>query len=99
MYIFYALHEKGVRKMQIEIGLALSLLGGLLGVLSFLQSKEKHNSKDAAWRGAVDAKLDIILRMQKDMEEVRSLLTEHEGRIAVVENSAKSAHHRLDEYA
>ena len=85
--------------MQIEIGVALSLLGGLLGVMSFLQSKEKHNRQDAAWRGAVDAKLDIILRIQKDMEEVRSLLTEHEGRIAVVESSTKSAHHRLDEYA
>ena len=50
--------------MELEIGLALSVLGGLLGVLSFVQSRDKSVEKDAAWRGG-----------------------------------AKSAHHRLDEYA
>ena len=75
--------------MELEIGLALSVLGGLLGVLSFVQSRDKSVEKDAAWRGGVDAKLDMILGMQKD----------HEGRLSAVESSAKSAHHRLDEYA
>lgn len=75
--------------MELEIGLALSVLGGLLGVLSFVQSRDKSVEKDAAWRGGVDAKLDMILGMQKDLE----------GRLSAVESSAKSAHHRLDEYA
>ena len=75
--------------MELEIGLALSVLGGLLGVLSFVQSRDKSVEKDAAWRGGVDAKLDMILGMLKD----------HEGRLSAVESSAKSAHHRLDEYA
>lgn len=35
--------------MELEIGLALSVLGGLLGVLSFVQSRDKSVEKDAAW--------------------------------------------------
>ncbi|WP_418433867.1 hypothetical protein [Anaerotignum lactatifermentans] len=55
--------------------------------------------KDAAWRGGVDAKLDMILGMQKDLEGIKASLKDHEGRLSAVESSAKSAHHRLDEYA
>lgn len=79
--------------------LALSVLGGLLGVLSFVQSRDKSVEKDAAWRGGVDAKLDMILGMQKDLEGIKASLKDHEGRLSAVESSAKSAHHRLDEYA
>ena len=81
--------------MELEIGLALSVLGGLLGVLSFVQSRDKSVEKDAAWRGGVDAKLG----MQKDLEGIKASLKDHEGRLSAVESSAKSAHHRLDEYA
>ena len=84
---------------EYEIGLALSVLGGLLGVLSFVQSRDKSVEKDAAWRGGVDAKLDMILGMQKDLEGIKASLKDHEGRLSAVESSAKSAHHRLDEYA
>ena len=85
--------------MELEIGLALSVLGGLLGVLSFVQSRDKSVEKDAAWRGGVDAKLDMILGMQKDLEGIKASLKDHEGRLSAVESSAKSAHRRLDEYA
>ena len=34
--------------MELEIGLALSVLGGLLGVLSFVQSRDKSVEKDRA---------------------------------------------------
>lgn len=90
--------ERG-EDMELEIGLALSVLGGLLGVLSFVQSRDKSVEKDAAWRGGVDAKLDMILGMQKDLEGIKASLKDHEGRLSAVESSAKSAHHRLDEYA
>ena len=85
--------------MELEIGLVLSVLGGLLGVLSFVQSRDKSVEKDAAWRGGVDAKLHMILGMQKDLEGIKASLKDHEGRLSAVESSAKSAHHRLDEYA
>ena len=44
--------------MELEIGLALSVLGGLLGVLSFVQSRDKSVEKDAAWRGGCETGYD-----------------------------------------
>ncbi len=85
--------------MQIEIGLFFTILGGLIGFLGWMSGRDRTLGRDAEWRGGVNAKLDMILQMQKDMEEMRNSIKNHEGRISVVESSVKSAHHRLDDLA
>lgn len=84
--------------MQIELGLFFTVLGGAIGFLGWMSGRDKTLGQDAEWRGGVNAKLDMILQMQKDIGDMKDSIKNHEGRISGVENSVKSAHHRLDNY-
>lgn len=83
--------------MEIDLSLAIAVIGSVLGICGWLSSREKTINNEAQWRGNVDAKLDLILDLQKDVSEIEAMVKECETRIAIVENSAKSFHRRMDE--
>lgn len=85
--------------MEIEVGLFFTALGGVIGFLGWMAGRDKTLSKDAEWRGGVNAKLDMILQMQQRMQQLEHAQKGLESRLSAVENSVKSAHHRLDEFA
>ncbi len=83
--------------MQIDIGLLLALLGGLVGIAGWISGRDKKLSRDAEWRGSVNAKLDLIVGISHDVEKLQIAITDHEGRICTLEHGLKSVHYRIDE--
>lgn len=63
--------------MTIEIGLLITIIGGFIGVLGYLSTRDKKIINDSEWRGTVNAKLDIIIGVKEDIKEVKQKLEEH----------------------
>lgn len=86
--------------MAIEVTILLAVVGSVVGVagftLSFLSTRDKKMSNDSEWKGRVDAKLDMAIGIRGEVEEIKNTQKNHGERIAIVEQSAKSLHHRLD---
>jgi uncharacterized protein YpmB len=99
------LKEKRGSKMTIEITIVISAVSVAFAIYFGLKSNRRNDVKDIEERAAnnakVNMKLDIISSNVTDIKnetsatrvEVRNL-TE---RVVAVEQSAKSAHHRLDD--
>lgn len=83
--------------MSIQLGTLLAVIGAFVGLAGWLAGRDKRVSTDAEWKGMVNAKLDVIVGIKTDVDGVKTKIQEHEGRLAAVESSTKSAHHRLDE--
>ena len=83
--------------MAIEIGLLLSVIGGFVGLAGWLGNREKRLTKEAQWRGAVDAKLDVIVGIKDNVEQLSATVRSHGERLAKAEASAVQAHRRIDE--
>lgn len=87
-----------------ETGTIISLCAVLLSVVSLAIKTHRDSSKDAASEAAssaiVTAKLDAIASgvddIRVDMRTMRDRLQDFGERLTAVEQSAKSAHHRLD---
>lgn len=87
------------------IALGISLIG-LIASVYFSGRKSKKADIDDAVRQAelnarINAKLDSIAadvrETAKNVDRLREEIAEHGNRIVAVEQSAKSAHHRIDE--
>ena len=63
--------------MTIEIGLLITIIGGFIGVLGYLATRDKKIINDSEWRGTVNTKLDMILGLKDDIKEVKQKLEEH----------------------
>lgn len=83
--------------MTIEIGFLLALVGGFIGLAGWLGGRDKKTAEDAEWRGQVNAKLDVIVGLRSDVDNIAAKLDQHSERIAKVEASAASLHKRFDE--
>lgn len=83
--------------MVIDLNLAMAVICCAIGIFGWLSGREKSVGDEAEWRGNVNAKLDLILTLQKDIGEVTELVNEHEKRITIVENSASAFHRRMDD--
>lgn len=87
-----------------EISTIISLSAVLLSVISLLLKSHKEssedNAEDAASMARIVAKLDSIASgvddIRVDMRAMRDRLQNFGERLTAVEESAKSAHHRLD---
>lgn len=84
--------------MEIDLTLAMAIIGCSIGICGWLSGREKTVGDESRWRGNVDAKLDLILDLQKDINEIENTMKECEGRLTIVENSAKAFHRRMDEF-
>ncbi len=81
--------------------LVVAALSMVIAAAGWLRNTKGDSASDAEWRGQISAKLDNIMAnvtgLSRDIERLDgrvNLLTE---RMATVEASAKSAHHRLDQ--
>jgi len=76
--------------------LLIAIIGCFVGLGGWLSGREKKIGNDAEWRGTINGKLDAILGIDKRVTVLESEVKEHGKAIAIVEQSAKSAHHRID---
>lgn len=82
----------------IAISLMVSLVGCFVGLAGWLSGRDKKISGDAEWRGAINAKLDIITGIKTDVSDLQDEVNDLGKKVVIIEQSAKSAHHRLDEH-
>ncbi|RUL56449.1 hypothetical protein [Lysinibacillus antri] len=84
------------------IGLVCTVLGALIGFLSFNRNRDKDVRNDASESAVIRTKLDAInsgvesIRIDIKAQEMR--VTELSERVIRVEESSKQAHKRLDEW-
>lgn len=92
--------------MQVEwIALGISVLGFLASVYYSNRNSRKADMSEAVQRAEANAKISTKLdniasdvrETAKNVDRLREDLAEHGSRITTVEQSAKSAHHRIDE--
>ena len=76
--------------------LLIAIIGCFVGLAGWLSGRDKKIVGDAEWRGTINGKLDAILGIDKRVVALESEVKEHGKAIAKVEESTKSAHHRID---
>lgn len=92
--------------MTIEISILIGIVSVAFAVYFGLKSNHRNDVKDIEERAARDAKinykLDQIIDDNKEYKseliETKKRVDEIDRRVVIVEQSTKSAHHRLDEY-
>ena len=82
--------------MTVEISMMIAVVGCFVGLAGWLASRDKKITGDAEWRGQVNAKLDTICGLSRDIGKIEKEQKDFGERLAAVESSAKQAHHRLD---
>lgn len=79
------------------ITLGAVLIGAIVNISSMIGKRESKAAADAR----VEVKLDNIYNkvdsIEKKQSSIESTLRDHGERITAVEQSARSAHHRIDE--
>ena len=86
-------------KLGVSEWIALGSL--LLALVTVLLNGRKNARTDAAAQARQEAKLDGVSRgvddIRLDMRSLKQDLSAHAAKLAELESSAKSAHHRIDE--
>jgi hypothetical protein len=82
--------------MVVELSVVIAVVGCLIGVLGYFAGRDRKIAADSEWRGSVNGKLDAVVCIAGEVEQIRRVLTVHEGRICTLESSVKSAHKRVD---
>lgn len=82
---------------SVDIGTMIGVIGSCVGLAGWLTGRDKRVANDAQWRGSVDAKLDLIVGIKSDVAGLTTTVNQHGERITAVEESAASAHKRIDE--
>ena len=88
---------------MVELGPLIALIGCFVGLAGWLSNRDKRTDKDAEWRGTVTGKLDgiqlSVSGMQGRQDKMDDKVDEVDKRLTRVEESTKSAHHRIDKLA
>ncbi|ASN68309.1 hypothetical protein 10S11_47 [uncultured Caudovirales phage] len=86
--------------MTIEIGLICTILGAAIGYLTYKRNSNKDLQEGASRQTAVDTKLDYISKgvddIRIDIKTQDKRITDLAEKVVRIEESTKSAHHRLD---
>ncbi|MDP4144171.1 MAG: hypothetical protein Q8936_06745 [Bacillota bacterium] len=82
------------------IGVICTIIGAAVGLLSALNYAKKEAKEDTACNTRLETKLDYIGKnvddIKLDLRNTSSKIADMDIRIARVEDSTKSAHHRID---
>ena len=85
---------------MVDVGILIGVIGCLVGLAGWLGSRDRKTDKDAEWRGTVTGKLDgiqlSVSGMQGRQDKMDDKVDEVDKRLTRVEESTKSAHHRID---
>lgn len=79
------------------ISILIALVGCFVGLAGWLSGRDKKISNDAEWKGAINAKLDVICGISQDVKRLEDMIHEQGKQISSIDASAKQAHHRIDE--
>lgn len=84
------------------IGLICTVIGAIIGIWGFIRYTKRDTKEETRSFTRVETKIDIMGGDIKDIKTKFDIQAEKnsdlEQRITRVEESAKSAHHRLDEH-
>lgn len=84
-----------------DIGLLCTIIGCFVALAGWLSKKDDETRDDGEWRGKVDAKLDIICGLQKDVNRNAQDVHDLKERVVKIEeklNSTNSRVSRLEDY-
>lgn len=90
--------------MSIDLAILISIVSVCFSIFCGIKNNKRTDTKDIEERAKENArinlKLDSIVSNTKEIKdevsEMRREINSHDGRIVKVEESVKSAHHRLD---
>ncbi|MEG0528644.1 hypothetical protein ACWG0P_14125 [Amedibacillus sp. YH-ame6] len=86
----------------ISIALLIAVFGGIMTFLSFRRNEKKDNEADIENKVKMNMKLDQLCNTTNtiaiDIKDVTKSVQSLNERVAKVEQSTKSAHHRIDEH-
>lgn len=82
---------------SIAVGVMVSLVGCFVALAGWLSAREKRVWNDGKWQGNVDAKLDNILGIKQDVDNLQKTVNEHGNRLKSVEKDVSNVHYRLNE--
>lgn len=86
--------------LDVQIGIVCTVLGLLIGFLAFKRERDKDVKSDASQSAVMQTKLDAIStgiqNIQVDLKANDRRLGDAEKDIIRIEESAKSAHKRID---
>lgn len=84
----------------VSIALLCTIVGGVIGILSFSRNKTKDDKSEGRQNGQMLTELGYIKSgiddIKTEQREQRKINTEHATKLAAVEASAKQAHLRID---
>lgn len=83
--------------MTVEIGILLAVLGGFVGLAGWLGGRDKRIASDAEWRGSVNAKLDVIVGIRRDLDQIAAALAGCTERLAKLESGYAQLQQRVSE--
>lgn len=72
--------------MTIEVSILIAVIGCFVGLAGWIKNRDGKISTDAEWKGNVNAKLDVIVGISKDVEVVEARLGKLENRVTAIEN-------------
>ena len=72
------------------ISLVIAIIGCVIGVAGWVTRRDSKTEADAEWRGAVNAKLNMILGMRNELEEMKIIISDHTVRIEHLEDKHKN---------
>lgn len=85
---------------EINLGLLCSLLGAVLGFIGFMRYKREDTKEETSSFTKVETKIDYISKgvddIRLDIKSQDRKIVDIVQRLTRVEESAKSAHHRID---
>ncbi|EPY2307089.1 hypothetical protein ACXATD_002760 [Clostridium sporogenes] len=86
--------------MNIELGVLCTTLGATITYLNFKRIKDKDTKENGKHQGVTDLKLDYISKgvddIRLDLKAADRKIEDINTRLIKVEESSKSAHHRID---
>ncbi|GAE00969.1 hypothetical protein CBO05C_0659 [Clostridium botulinum B str. Osaka05] len=86
--------------MNIELGVLCTTLGANITYLNFKRIKDKDSKESGKHQGVTDLKLDYISKgvddIRLDLKAADRKIEDINTRLIKVEESSKSAHHRID---
>jgi hypothetical protein len=82
------------------IGAVVGIVGIVIGILGWRRTARKDDKDEGAAQGAIMGELTYIRRRSDDtlleVRDMKACISNHSDRITRVEESCKSAHHRID---
>lgn len=84
------------------IGLACTVIGGIIGYVSFFRTSKKESANEGRETGVMFTEMGYIKSgiddIKTELRDQRKINSEFSTRLAKVEGSASRAHERIDEH-